>query len=235
GRPTGATSSPAVRPSPAAPPTPATTWRASSCRPGVSGSFTVTITATNIAGDGVPGNGDPTDQDRELVVYNAIPEPTGLLRGRSPTPARAIPLWGHEWWQRRASPGREPRPPAQGAYTSLTLPAATYIVTATAFGYLPPLPPHHGHRRNDNNPKLLPNPGAPVRPLRHPLRRRVWRAGPSTPALEITDGVSYRARLWTDPVSGFYSTTLPRRDGLYPHRPRLGDGLPAPGPHRWPS
>jgi subtilase family protein/BACON domain-containing protein len=38
---------------------------------GTSGNFTVTVIATNIAGDGVPGNGDTTDQDFALVVYNA--------------------------------------------------------------------------------------------------------------------------------------------------------------------
>lgn len=39
---------------------------------GLSGPFTVTVKAANIAGDGVPGNGDPTDQDFALVCYNCI-------------------------------------------------------------------------------------------------------------------------------------------------------------------
>ena len=30
----------------------------------------ITVTATNIAGDGVPGNGQPLDQDFALVIYN---------------------------------------------------------------------------------------------------------------------------------------------------------------------
>jgi hypothetical protein len=38
---------------------------------GVSGNFTVTVRATNIADDGVPGNADATDQDFALVLYNA--------------------------------------------------------------------------------------------------------------------------------------------------------------------
>jgi subtilase family protein len=37
---------------------------------GVSGNFTVTVRATNIAGDGVPGNADINDQDFALVIYN---------------------------------------------------------------------------------------------------------------------------------------------------------------------
>jgi len=37
------------------------------------GTFTVRVDGFNIAGDGVPGNGDPTDQDYALVVSNALP------------------------------------------------------------------------------------------------------------------------------------------------------------------
>ncbi len=37
---------------------------------GTSGSFTVTVTAANISGDGVPGNADTTDQDFAPLVYN---------------------------------------------------------------------------------------------------------------------------------------------------------------------
>ena len=43
--------------------------------PGTSGPIAVRIIARNIAGDGVPGNVDSTDQDFALVVYNAAPEP----------------------------------------------------------------------------------------------------------------------------------------------------------------
>ncbi|MDX2030097.1 MAG: S8 family serine peptidase [Blastocatellia bacterium] len=55
---------------------------------GVSGSFTVTVRASNIAGDGVPGNGDTTDQDFALVIYNgSAPAPPP---GPEPTPAPRI-------------------------------------------------------------------------------------------------------------------------------------------------
>lgn len=37
---------------------------------GATGDFTIRIVAANITGDGVPGNGDLTDQDFALVVYN---------------------------------------------------------------------------------------------------------------------------------------------------------------------
>jgi hypothetical protein len=38
--------------------------------PGTTGAYTITVTAANIAGDGVPGNGDSTDQDFALFIYN---------------------------------------------------------------------------------------------------------------------------------------------------------------------
>ncbi|MCD6285155.1 MAG: S8 family serine peptidase [Anaerolineae bacterium] len=41
---------------------------------GVHGSFTITVAATNLAGDGVPVNTDPTDQDFALVCYNCRQE-----------------------------------------------------------------------------------------------------------------------------------------------------------------
>ncbi len=40
--------------------------------PGISGDFTVTITAANINSDGVPNNGLPLDQDFAIVVYNGL-------------------------------------------------------------------------------------------------------------------------------------------------------------------
>lgn len=42
---------------------------------GTTGSFRIRVIARNIAGDGVPGNADVTDQDFALVLYNAGPAP----------------------------------------------------------------------------------------------------------------------------------------------------------------
>ncbi|MCY2959493.1 MAG: proprotein convertase P-domain-containing protein [Planctomycetota bacterium] len=54
---------------------------------GASGPFSVVVRATNIAGDGVPGNADTTDQDFALVVYNgSAPAPTPDF-GLSASPA----------------------------------------------------------------------------------------------------------------------------------------------------
>lgn len=49
---------------------------------GVSGPLVVRVRATTIAGDGVPGNGDPTDQDFALVVYNSM-QSVVMLNGNS--------------------------------------------------------------------------------------------------------------------------------------------------------
>ncbi len=51
---------------------------------GTAGNFTVTVRATNIAGDGVPGNADTTDQDFALVVYNGTATTAGPTIGVSP-------------------------------------------------------------------------------------------------------------------------------------------------------
>jgi len=48
---------------------------------GVSGVFAVTVKAANIAGDGVPGNASPLDQDFALVIYNANEAPQAVPAG----------------------------------------------------------------------------------------------------------------------------------------------------------
>lgn len=52
---------------------------------GTTGAFTVTVTASGIAGDGVPGNGDATDQDFALVVYNGTAAGTFAQFSGTPT------------------------------------------------------------------------------------------------------------------------------------------------------
>ncbi|MCP4361991.1 MAG: S8 family serine peptidase [Chloroflexi bacterium] len=56
---------------------------------GTSGNIDITVTAFNISGDGVPGNGDSTDQDFALVCYNCVaggPTPTATNTSPPPTP-----------------------------------------------------------------------------------------------------------------------------------------------------
>jgi hypothetical protein len=52
---------------------------------GVSGKFTIRVIAANIAGDGVPGNADPTDQDFALVVYNGKIDSSNYALSVTPT------------------------------------------------------------------------------------------------------------------------------------------------------
>jgi subtilisin-like proprotein convertase family protein len=65
---------------------------------GTTGNWSITVRATNVAGDGVPGNADTTDQDFALYVYNgsagapspdftlsATPPSRSIVRGTSTT------------------------------------------------------------------------------------------------------------------------------------------------------
>ena len=54
---------------------------------GTSGRFSVDVRATNVAGDGVPGNADVTDQDYALVVSNANPSAGPVLAHDLAVPA----------------------------------------------------------------------------------------------------------------------------------------------------
>ncbi len=54
---------------------------------GTTGSITVTVKATNVAGDGVPANADTTDQDFALVIYNGntTPPPADFSLAATPS------------------------------------------------------------------------------------------------------------------------------------------------------
>ncbi len=97
---------------------------------GVTGSFEVRVVAANIAGDGVPGNADTTDQDFALTIYNAATGPTGALTGFVRHPSSA-PVAGARV---AADTGPATLSNATGAYT-LLLPVGTYTVTASLLGY----------------------------------------------------------------------------------------------------
>lgn len=101
---------------------------------GVSGSVTVRVRAFNIAGDGVPGNGDPTDQDFALVVYNASNQ-AGMLQGivrtasgNNPIPGTTVEAKNPDGITYRTTTA------ADGSY-NLQLGVNTYTVSAWKFGY----------------------------------------------------------------------------------------------------
>jgi subtilisin family serine protease len=54
---------------------------------GTTGDFEIRVVAANIAGDGVPGNSDTTDQDFALVVYNTQTQSNGGGGGGNPLDA----------------------------------------------------------------------------------------------------------------------------------------------------
>jgi Subtilase family/Carboxypeptidase regulatory-like domain len=102
---------------------------------GVSGPFTVKVTAANIAGDGVPKNADLTDQDFALVIYNGLSTTSGVVHGRVTHTTTSTPIAGAE--VRAAAGGAvagTALTDAAGDY-QLTLPPGTYVMTATANGY----------------------------------------------------------------------------------------------------
>ncbi len=58
--------------------------------PGATGDLTITVTAANIAGDGVPNSGDFTDQDYALVCSNCVLAPTFTLATDNAAPSVCI-------------------------------------------------------------------------------------------------------------------------------------------------
>ena len=108
---------------------------------GTSGSITVTVTAATIAGDGVPGNGDSTDQDFALVVYNlssapvaptanftasATSGPAPLTVNFSDTSAGSVTGWSWDFGDGATSTLQNP--------THVYATVGSYTVTLTASG-----------------------------------------------------------------------------------------------------
>ena len=103
---------------------------------GTSGSYTVRVVATNLAGDGVPGSGTTTDQDYALVIYNYSIGSTGALTGQVTSAATSLGIANAQ-----ISVSSSPTQTygllsdAGGNYTFTPAPVGTYTVTASAFGY----------------------------------------------------------------------------------------------------
>ena len=100
---------------------------------GTSGSFTVRVKATNIAGDGVPDNGDSTDQDFALVVYNASAA-TGTIQGTVTAGGVAV---GGTIIQAASSTLTQTVATDANGYYSLQLPVGNYTLSAWKYGYAP--------------------------------------------------------------------------------------------------
>jgi uncharacterized repeat protein (TIGR01451 family) len=100
---------------------------------GQSGLFTVYITATNIAGDGVPGNADPTDQDFALLIYNGMQQ-FGYLDGVVHDGTLGGGLEGATVQAVTDTATFAGTTSATGYYT-LTVAPDTYSVSAWKYGY----------------------------------------------------------------------------------------------------
>lgn len=98
---------------------------------GVSGEYTVRIIAANLPGDGVPGNGDATDQDFALVIYNST---FGNSQLAGTVTAAGAPLTGATVQVVTGTTTFAANTLATGAY-SITLPADTYAASAWKYGY----------------------------------------------------------------------------------------------------
>jgi hypothetical protein len=99
---------------------------------GLSGVFTVSVRATNLAGDGLPGNSDPTDQDFALVVYNGMTI-LGYLNGTVNDGSTGLGL-ADASVQMRAGGAYMVTTEANGYFTR-ALPATTFTVSAWKYGY----------------------------------------------------------------------------------------------------
>lgn len=174
---------------------------------GVSGPFVVRVRATNIAGDGVPNVGDSTDQDFALVIYNGTQANMGTLTGTVRDAQSAQPL-SETLVRASLSPTQtlSALTDAQGHYR-LSAFAGTYTVTASLYGYLPVtvtgVSVSEGVTTTlDFN--LTPAPAVVV----SGTVRDAQTGWPLYAALTISAPGAPQLAVWTDPVTGFYSTTL---------------------------
>lgn len=105
--------------------------------PAGGGVFSVTVQAANVAGDGVPYNGDTTDQDFALVIYNAAyAGNSGAISGEV-RDAGTSGLIAGALIEASLSPTMTFSTVAAAGLYSLTVPVGTFTVTASAAGYAP--------------------------------------------------------------------------------------------------
>lgn len=101
---------------------------------GASGTYSIRVIATNIGGDGVPGNSDATDQDFALVVYNTR---DASIRGTVTNAANGSGIGGAVITARKGvTEAFLGYTTASGDY-ALTLPEGDYQLSAKAYGFVP--------------------------------------------------------------------------------------------------
>lgn len=108
---------------------------------GATGSVNVTVNAANIAGDGVPYNGDDTDQDFALVCYNVFQKGVGYLEGVTYDAAgdpSADPISGVTIHASGLAPTHTGSTTSgAGGYYWMGVLSDTYALEAYKYGYVP--------------------------------------------------------------------------------------------------
>ncbi|HNT77607.1 MAG TPA: S8 family serine peptidase, partial [Anaerolineae bacterium] len=176
---------------------------------GFSGAFTVTVGAANIAGDGVPGNADTTDQDFALLVYNTSnrSDLVGYIAGTVTDSSTSATIANA-----RVSVYFSTLTGADGKYR-LAVISGTHTVTAQGYGYIPAsatgVVVTTGMTTTQDF-TLLPAPS-------YILTGTVTDASTGWAlyaSVEITPDGYPAFTVWTNPWTGVYSVTLA---GSYPH------------------
>ncbi len=102
---------------------------------GQSGSFQIDIHAANIAGDGLPGNGDETDQDFALVIYNGATSVAHIAGTVVDDTGERLPGATVQAVDTKAYTDTTD---ANGYYTiTVPVPPSSYTVSAWLYGYAP--------------------------------------------------------------------------------------------------
>ncbi len=174
---------------------------------GTSGNFTVVVTATNIAGDGVPGNGDPTDQDFALVVYNSA---KSFLTGTITDAGTSAPLAGAQVQASGANSVFNAISGPSGVY-SMPISSGTFTATASAYAHLPFTVTNVmiGSGTTVQNFALTPASNYYV------VSGTVTDINTGWPLYASLSIVGYPAgAVWNAPVTGFYSVTLPEQSAF---------------------
>jgi hypothetical protein len=170
---------------------------------GTSGVFTIVITATNIAGNGIPGNADPTDQDFALMVYNTA-QTVGTLQGVTTVSGSGAPIVGATIRANSAEGIGITTSGAGGAYRMSLVPDV-YTVTASAYGYQPVVVSNITVTKDMTTTQNL----ALSPTVFHRVSgtvRDVVTGRPLSALIRITGYPG--ADVWTNPATGFYSVSL---------------------------
>lgn len=168
---------------------------------GISGNVLITVTATNIAGDGVPNNADATDQDFALVVYNGA---TSALNGTVSNAISANPIVGATV---QVYPGPQTTTTdVAGAYQVSPLLSGVYSLTASAYGY------QSATINNITVGAVTTTQNVALTPIANyyvvsGYVRDATTNWPLYASIAITPYPT--GTVWSDPVTGFYSVSLP--------------------------